>query len=541
MTSGLYYQGSGFSVPHHVINEKAEQLKKAVPQFFNMDTPFKSGHYVIYKWAFVEPKDHRSSSIMFKVELWDLSSTQTYLRQWEMKGSELLADKELKESNPFVLCGYLYAGWWQPLIGKALSQTDNKSLSRAVDGGLRDSKIKCLRINVVQGFLRLKNVMGKAFGGFEYDINVEITDERKKIHKLRWLIYCTKDFSFCQLVDSQVNAKINIDNSVQFAQEKEKLILAIRDELTRQGKIIKSGDWVVDQYYIREINSIRKGYSATVILLVTNQQGNSKVLEVMVTKMNSQYEINNVQNLYFDFNTLAYLEQNGSKLNRWQLFSKKATTLNNSCIRKLADIGLEALGRGATVLEVNKAECRVKRNSEISIDDEEETVNFMGFEYKVVFRVKEPNGSVNCQEWLLYGNPCSEDEFKLVHTRKIKPNRSLTPQPNAAEEYMMGRSQSPRSKSNLHDNSSILLPSHRLNESITDEKINRTYLPTLRGINSNKTYVKGYDIETRKDRSMNSSLIHDTSSSANPARKESPRKYVFNFKLKPIKKTLENT
>lgn len=88
----------------------------------------------------------------------------------------------------------------------------------------------------------------------------------------------------------------------------------------------------------------------------------------------------------FNFKTLEFLDKNGTKIEIWQPFSKKANFTANHCLQKVIQAGIKVSGLQYKILEIIRTDCRVFRDEDLS--------TFNGYEYKVLLKVKSPFGDI---------------------------------------------------------------------------------------------------------------------------------------------------
>jgi hypothetical protein len=467
MPSGLYYEGTTFPVPHHVVNERIEQLKQVIPQFYALENLFSRGRYLPFRWAFFCSKEMiKNNTVIYRIELLDMKTEMRSFRNWEVKGNLLVSDTKNDEKDPFILTGALYIGWWQTLVGEGLLYPNNILLAKAMEVGMRESPQKYSKTQITSANIRIRSIMGKTVQGFDFELYVDFSDDRKKPNSVKWVLDCDKDIKDGILIETEPESVTFHENSPNFKAEKERLITNIREQLIEDGKQVKSGDWIIDQYYISSLVLNKKGYRAVVSLVFMSQMGNTKLFEVNCERLNHEYIIHKCEALVFDFSIVDFIEEKGDKFNIWQSFSKKACVLYNPCIKKLAEVG--ALSQhGSKVVECTRAQCRVRRGASSPNEEENdlELGSFTGFDFILIMRVREPKGIVTTQEWKITGNPCGEEDYKLQGIRKFKPNRSVTPSMDMsafAQSKDLSRSPSPAPlKTEKTENSVLQIPSSR--------------------------------------------------------------------------------
>jgi len=410
MPYGLYYENSTFKIPHEVVMIRAKQLKTGMTQFLNLPSPYSCGLYIIYRWAFTQSKEPKvAGHIYFKVELLNISTGDRVFRVWEMKDNHLLADNKLENPFPFTNCGYVYADWSQELTQKGLSRKDNISLDQVLTMLESDNEVSYKMVVVSEGSCKLQRDQNDEIW-LEYRIWVDFITHADRVITYRCRARLSKDLDCCEILEKDfAPAHEDKPETIELStQEEEEIVLFARDYLVNVN-LIESGDCIVDHYYIRLIERLdTQTYKFTIDLLMINQKGRTSLMSVIMMRKFNINEVVKAKKLVYSSKTMEYILKKGSQMQSWQRFSYSEATLQNPGINRAVHSWKKNSDGRHDVLGILKAEARVKRDKNNL---------FIGFDMKLLVRLRALTGEVQTQEWRVSGNPLDDKDYKMSSSK----------------------------------------------------------------------------------------------------------------------------
>jgi len=422
MSSAYRFHSNPQLFPRHFIQQKEEQLKHLLCQFFSLDLPISKGFHILLRWSYaLMPSPKTTSHEYFKVQLIHLSTGEIVTRLWEAKGNCLVSDSRCDPNQITSAVVDVYpTEWWQSLADEVLSEDANKSLAPLLKH-FRHKIGPNGQFNIIRGFCRPSLGKNKEDIWLEYKLHVSPGPSNKTIaikgrvqlkEENQEPTHQSKDVQkewVSEIVDTPTptyEGLRELTNDV-----KENIVLYAREELARTEFLNSWKEWIVDCYNFvymkREISGVIK---SGIDILIRSQYAHVLIIYVTVEYDGINYKIVSAKKPIMLTQKLDKLIQDGTHFDNWQRFFHKDSSVEAPYLDDLVQVGMQKMDTNYELIKIANILCRVKRNQEGHFD---------GFEYRVFIKLRTKKEEVYHQ-WFITGHLNDFSTLKFISLLRLK-------------------------------------------------------------------------------------------------------------------------